>query len=152
MRTCFFIGHRDAPGALQERLYETIVHLVMNCHVDHFIVGHYGDFDRLAIAAVQRVIREYPEKEIIADLLEPYFPGDRELLVPHYFDDIFYPEGMETVPPRYCIEKANQKALDEADVLVAYVIRSGGNSAKLLRRARRREKEGSMLVINLGEV
>lgn len=151
MYACFFIGHRDAPQYIQNKLYDTVLHLVMDCHVTQFVVGHYGEFDRMATAVVQRVIREHPEKEIQAFVLEPYFPGDRELTVPHYFDDIWYPEGMETVPKRFCIEKANQKALDASDYLIAYVIRSGGSSAKLLSRAERQAKTGRLRVINLAE-
>lgn len=123
----------------------------MNCHVTQFVVGRYGEFDRMATAAVQRVIREYPEKELLAYILEPYFPGDRVLTVPHYFDEIWYPEGMEEVPKRFCIEKANQKALDASDYLVSYINRSGGSSAKLLRRAMRQSKTGRLTVINLAE-
>lgn len=152
MFTCFFIGHRDATQTIQDELYETVVHLVKECHVDHFIVGHYGEFDRMATSVVQRVIQEYPEKAIIAEILEPYFPGERELPVPVYFEGTYYPEGMEMVPLRFCIEKANQKALEESDVLVAYVTHSGGNAAKLLRRARREAKIGCLTVINLGEL
>ena len=151
MYTCFFIGHRDAPSVLEGQLYETVLHLVMKCHVDRFIVGHYGNFDAMATAAVQRVIREHPEKEILADMLEPYFPGDRDVRAPAFFDAIYYPEGLETVPRRYCIEKANQLALEESHYLVAYVARNGGNARKLLGRARRMAKQGGMKIINLAD-
>lgn len=152
MFTCFFIGHCDAPGSIQEQLNETVAYLVKEHHVTDFIVGHYGNFDRMATIAVQRAIRCYPERELIAELLEPYFPGDRKLTVPLYFDGIYYPKGMENVPKRFCIEKANRKALEQANWLVAYVCREGGNAAKLLRTARRWEKQGAITVINLGEL
>lgn len=149
MHTCFFIGHHDAPDSIQKRLNETVEHLVSDCCVTEFIVGHYGNFDRMAVEAIQRAIQRFPEKEVIAFLLEPYFPGDRQIIVPHYFEDIYYPAGMETVPKRFCILRANQKALNSADYLVAYVRREGGNSATLLRSAKRLERQGNMTVINI---
>ena len=151
MHTCFFIGHQDAPDSIQKRLNETAEHLVSHCRVTEFIVGHYGNFDRMAVIAVQRAIQGFPEKEVIAYLLEPYFPGDRQIIVPHYFEDIYYPAGMETVPKRFCIQRANQKALNSADYLVAYVCREGGNAAKLLRSAKRLERQGNMTVINIAQ-
>lgn len=150
MYTCFFIGHSDAPGSIQEQLNETVERLARECHVTRFVVGHYGSFDRMAVLAVQRVIQRCPEKEILAELLEPYFPGDREILVPHYFDGIYYPAGMETVPERFCIERANRKALAGAHYLVAYVCREGGSAAKLLRSAERMERKGYLHIVNLG--
>jgi len=152
MNTCFFIGHRDAPQSLFPKLLETLEYLVTECHVTDFIVGHYGDFDRMAISAVQHMICSYPEKELLADLLDPYLLEKTPGPLPLYFDHFYYPEGLEMVPRRYCIEKANQLALDQADYLVAYVTHEGGNAAKLLRRAKQIAKYGRLKVINLGEV
>lgn len=152
MYTCFFIGHRDAPKSIQEKLNETVGHLVREHYVTDFVVGHYGDFDRMAISAVQNAICAYPEKELVAVILEPYFLDENFGLLPHHFDRHYYPNGLETVPKRYCIEKANQLALDQADYLVAYVSRDGGNAAKLLRRARRMEKKGYIKVFNLADM
>ena len=153
MFTCFFIGHRDAPLSIQEKLNETVEYLVKDCWVNDFIVGRYGDFDRMAVSAVQRVICAYPRKELTAELLDPYaLDTHASPLLPHYFNNYYYPEGLEMVPKRYCIEKANQLVLDGADYLVAYVARDGGNAAKLLRRARRMEKKGYIKVINLAEM
>lgn len=151
MRTCFFIGHRDAPSSVQNQLNETVEYLVKNCHVTGFVVGHYGDFDRMAISAVQRVICNYPEKELFAEILEPYLLDDRHGLLPHYFGGFYYPEGLETAPKRYCIEKANQLTLDQMDYLICYVTHDGGNAAKLLRRAKRMEKKGYIKVYNLAQ-
>lgn len=152
MKTCFFIGHRDAPESIRAKLFEVVEHLTMENYVTDFIVGHYGDFDRMAISAVQQTICKYPEKESLAVMLEPYLLDNRPIPpLPHYFDNYYYPEGLESVPKRYCVEKANQLALDQADYLVAYVKHEGGNAAKLLRRARRMEKKGYIKVINLAE-
>lgn len=152
MYSCFFIGHRDSPFSIQEEVDRAVEKLVMECGVSEFIVGSHGQFDQMATAAVQRAVQAHPEKEIIALKLEPYFPGDREIIVPHYFDNFYYPDGMESVPPRFCIEKANRKVLDEVDFLVAYIRRDGGNAAKLYCRALAKQKRGEIRVINLGNL
>ena len=105
----------------------------------------------MAVSAVQQMIQKYPEKELLAEMLDPYALSRNYGPLPHYFDNFYYPEGLETVPRRYCIEKANQLALDQADYLVAFITRDSGNAAKLLRRARRITKYGRLTVLNLGE-
>ena len=149
MYTCFFIGHRDAPQSIYPELLDILECLVTQHQVTHFIVGHYGDFDRMTISAIQKIICSHPETELIAEILEPYFLDRRDTLLPYHFTGFCYPEGLETVPKRFCIEKANQLALDQADYLVAYVSREGGNSAKLLRRAKKRALEGRLHIIRL---
>lgn len=149
MKTCFFIGHRNAPSNLQERLNAEVERLVKLCDVTEFIVGYHGDFDQMATAAVQRIKKQFPE--IYAYRLLSYFPDEYSPPVPEFFDDIFYPEGMETVPKRFSIERANRKVLMEANYLIAFVCRDWGNSAKLLRNARSLEKKGVLQVINLAE-
>lgn len=149
MKTCFFIGHRDAPPILQERLEAAVEYLVRSCGVREFVVGYHGAFDRMATASVQRIKMNCPE--ICAYRLLPYFPGEHSVMVPEQFDGTYYPEGMEMVPRRFAIEKANQKMLAASDYLLAYVCRDGGNAAKLLRRAKSLEKRGGLRIINLAE-
>lgn len=149
MGTCFFIGHRDAPQSVYPVLLDTLECLATRHQVTHFIVGHYGDFDRMAISAIQNVICNHPETEIVAEILEPYFLDRSDTLLPYHFAGFCFPEGTETVPKRFCIEKANQLVLDYADYLVAYVAREGGNAAKLLRRAKKRASMGSLHIIRL---
>lgn len=151
MYTCFFIGHQDAPESVLPKLVDVLDTLVTKDHVTDFIVGHYGNFDRIAVSAIQQMLCKYPEKELTAELLEPYLLDGRHGLLPHYFDSFYYPEGLESVPKRYCIEKANQLALEQADYLVVYVCREGGNAAKLLRKANRQAKNGRIQIINLAE-
>lgn len=153
MYTCFFIGHRDAPSSIQEKLNETVERLVKECWVTDFVVGRYGNFDRMAVSAVQRVICMYPRKEVTAELLDPYiYDTQSRPFLPNHFDSYYYPEGLEAVPKRYCIEKANQLVLDESDYLICYVTRDGGNAAKLFRRAKRLEKKKYIKVLNLADM
>lgn len=55
-KTCFFIGHRDAPDSLLPFLITEVERQVTECHVREFVVGHYGNFDALAARAVNGMI------------------------------------------------------------------------------------------------
>lgn len=146
MYTCFFIGHRDAPSSVQEALDETVEYLWKQCDVTEFVVGHHGNFDNMAISAVNKAKLRHPDLDAYL-LLETYTPHGTVYL-PEMFDNFYLPEGIETVHPRYAIEKANRMMLKESDFLVAYVNRDGGNAAKILRSAKRQVKEG-LHIINL---
>lgn len=149
MKTCFFIGHRDAPESIQEQLDMQVEYLVKMCDVSEFIVGCHGAFDRMATAAVQKAKRNYPG--IYAYRLLCYHPYDCPVPIPEYFDNTIYPDVLYDVPKRFAIEKANLFALRESDFLVSYVRWYGGNSGKLLEYARGMERRGSLRVINLAE-
>ncbi len=149
MRTCFLMGAHDAPDSRRQDLEQIVEYLVLEKFVTEFIIGNRGSFDAMAIAAVQRVIQRHPEKEVVALLLEPY-PFERQgQYVPAYFDGFFSPEGLETVPMRYRIGVANRKTLEGTDFFVTYVRLSGSNSGRLLRRARRLEKQRLLEVFDL---
>lgn len=149
MKSCFFIGHHDAPNSVQGRLNQEVERLVTMCDVTQFVVGYHGNFDHMATIAVQKV--KARQSELYAYRLIPYHPAEVSVPIPELFDDTYYPFGLETVPRRYAIPRANRLALKKSDYLIAYVNWDGGNSAALLRRARTLEKKGDLKVINLAE-
>lgn len=53
MKSCFFIGHREADERLVPILREVIRKLVTEEHVRHFYVWGYGGFDQIAGIAVK---------------------------------------------------------------------------------------------------
>lgn len=112
-------------------------------------MGQYGNFDRLAA----RVLADSKMKhsEIILLLLAPYHPADRPVTAPPGFDGIYYPEGMETVPKRLAIIRANRYMIDHSDCLIAYVWHPASNARELLTYAKKREERGLLYVENLVE-
>ena len=54
MKTCFFIGHRNAPESLTPLLDEAIERHITEYGVAEFVVGHYGNFDMMVAGAVRR--------------------------------------------------------------------------------------------------
>lgn len=61
MKSCFFIGHREADERLLPTLVNTIEKLVATECVTCFYVGGYGGFDRIAASAVKRIKQYRPE-------------------------------------------------------------------------------------------
>lgn len=118
-KSCFFIGHRYADERIYEKLLAAVDTHISAYGVTDFLVGHYGDFDRMAARAVAEARRAHPGISLTMLLL--YYPEDRVISVPPIFDGTFYPSGMEFCPKRYAIVRANQYAIEHSDYLIAYV-------------------------------
>ena len=111
------------------------------------MVGRYGNFDKLAARAVIEAKKRHPE--VTLTLLLPYHPFDRPIPVPVGFDGTFYPPGMETVPKRAAIIKANYYMADHSSHLIAYAWHPASNARDLVEYAQTREKKGKIHVENL---
>lgn len=149
MKSCFFIGHREADERLLPMLSETIERLITEEKVSYFYVGGYGGFDRIASTAVKGAKKRH--SSITLMLVLPYHPAERPVETPYSFDGTYYPEGLENVPRQYAIVRANHIMVDSTDWLIAYVRHGASNSRKLLEYAQRREKKGLIQIINLAE-
>ena len=108
------------------------------------IVGHYGGFDRLAALAVKEARRFYPEVKLT--LLLPYHPEERPTPTPDGFDSTFYPPGMESVPRKIAIVRANRYVVDHVDYLIAYAWHPASNARELVEYAKRRENKGNLFI------
>ena len=148
MSTCFFIGHRDAPDSLLPALSDAVEKRITEYGVDQFVVGHYGKFDSLAAQAVRRAKKQHPD--ILLFYLRPYHPSERPH-TPAGFDGSFYPPGMETVPRKAAIVRANRYMVDNSQFLIAYARYSVSNAWELTEYARKRERRGLIHVENLAQ-
>lgn len=149
MKSCFFIGHREADEWLFPRLEQTIDQLIEEENVRYFYVGGYGGFDRIAAAAVKKAKQRHPDVTLMRVL--PYHPAERPVDTPFGYDGTYYPEGLEKTPRPYAIVKANQLMVDSCDWMVCYVRHGASNSKKLLEYAQRREKKGFLQITNICE-
>ena len=149
MKCCYFIGHREADERLLPQLYEKIECLIAEYNVGCFYVGSYGGFDRIAAAAVKMLKERYPN--VVLMLVLPYHPSERPIEAPEGYDGTYHPEGLENVPRRYAIVRANKIMVDTSDWLVCYVRHGASNSGKLLEYAQRRERKGLIRITNLIE-
>ena len=149
MKSCFFIGHREADDRLLPRLELVIDRLIQEEGVRYFYVGGYGGFDRVAAAAVRRMKQKYPDITLM--LVLPYHPSERPTEAHEGFDGTYHPEGLERTPRRYSIVRANRIMVDSCDWLVCYVRHGASNSRKLLEYAQRRSARGLIQIENIGE-
>ena len=106
--------------------------------VTEFIVGNYGGFDHMAAKAVIAAKKQHPG--IALSMLIPYHPGERPIQSPPGFDNTFYPPGMEKVPRRLAIVRANRYMVDHVDYLIAYAWHPTSNARDLVEYAKKREQ------------
>lgn len=133
MKRCFLLGHRDTDEKIFPILQTTIEKHIVLYGVTEFIVGNYGSFDRMAKRAVRNMKQRYPLVKLIS--LLPYYPAQKHRSLEEETDGSLYPPGMEKVPYRLAILKANQYMVEYADYLIVYAQYSYGNAYRLLQYA-----------------
>ena len=94
-------------------LIETIERHIAEYGVSEFVVGQYGNFDRLVIRALSQAKRAHPDITLM--LMTPYYPVNRKADLPEAFDALFYPPDLETVPKRLAIVRANRYMVERSD-------------------------------------
>ena len=143
-KSFFFIGHREASQEIVPALEEAIEKHIVDYGVTEFLVGGYGGFDRLAASAVIRAKQCYPQ--ISLALVLPYHPAEHPVEKPDGFDNTYYPEGMEKVPRRLAIVRANRYVVDHVDYLIAYVWHTASNARDLVEYAQNRARKGRITI------
>lgn len=146
-KSCFFIGHREASKEIYPVLYAAVEQHIVEYGVTEFIVGHYGGFDCLAASAVKEAKRFYPEVRLT--LLLPYHPAERPIPMLEGFDGTFYPPGMESVPRKVAIVRANRYVVDHVDYLIAYAWHPASNARELVEYAKRRGCQNRLQIMML---
>ena len=137
-KTCFFIGHREAPDSLLPILDAEVERHITEFNVMDFVVGRYGRFDSMAARCVKAAKKRHPG--VTLTLLLSYHPYDRPTPTPPGFDGTFYPPGMETVPKRAAIVRANRYMVNHSDYLIAYAWHPASNARELVEYAQKRGK------------
>ena len=145
MKSCTFFGHRYVSDKIEDVLKLLLIQLIEENNVDIFYVGSQGDFDRMVIATLKSLIKQYPH--IRYYIVLAYFPCEKDCSV-DYPENSLFPDGLEAVPPRYAIVKRNRWMIDESDYVVVYVNNSIGNASKFKVLS---EKKGKN-VINIAEL
>ena len=112
--------------------------------VTEFVVGNYGGFDRMAAKVVIAAKKQHPE--IVLSMLIPYHPAEKPIALPKGFDNSFYPPGMEKVPRRLAIVRANRYMVDHVDYLIAYAWHPASSARDLVGYAKKREAKQQIAV------
>lgn len=143
---CTFFGHRDAPECVRPCLLAAVERSITAYGCETFYVGDNGAFDRMAAAAVRECKAAYPAIRLYR--VAAYLPVARRES-DDAFDGVLFPEGLETVPPRYAIAWRNRHLADRADIIISYVQRRFGGAFTAVQQAARRDH---VLLINLAKV
>lgn len=147
MKSCFFIGHREASTELLPALAEAVEKHITEYGVTEFIVGNYGGFDRISARAVMEAKKRHPG--IVLSMLIPYHPAERPIELPPGFDNSFYPPGMESVPRRLAIVRANRYMVTHVDYLIAYVWHPASNARNLVEYAEKSRAKNGLTITRL---
>lgn len=108
--------------------------------------GYAEQFDAMAAGAVRSAKKRHPGLKLA--LLLPYYSGC-PVRGPEDYDGTIYPEGMEFVPRRAAIVRANRYMVDNSDFLLCYDAALVGNRRIIVDEARRLEKRGRIRICNL---
>ena len=138
MKTCTFFGHRDCPDTVKPRLREVLVQLIERNGMDRFYVGHQGAFDAIVRAVLRELVQSYPQ--IRYDIILAYVPQEKFDFDTEMEQHTLLPEGIETVPRRFSIDRRNRWMLQQSDYVVTYVRYSWGGAAKFASEAKRLRK------------
>ena len=147
MKSCFFIGHREASTELLPALAEAVEKHITEYGVTEFIVGNYGGFDRISARAVIEAKKRHPG--IVLSMLIPYHPAERPIELPPGFDNSFYPPGMESGPRRLAIVRANRYMVTHVDYLIAYVWHPASNARNLVEYAEKSRAKNGLTITRL---
>ncbi len=148
-KVCCFIGHSKIyAGVTYDQVAEAVERHITEYGVTDFLVGNYGQFDRMAARAVKAAKARHPDIHLY--LMLPYRPElGRPLPDREGFDNFVYPQEMEGVPHKFAIPRLNRLMVDDADYAIAYVRFTWGGAYATLEYARRRERKGAIHIENL---
>ena len=141
-----FCGHSDFlfSDDVKQQLKNILLNEIRKNATCKFYLGGYGDFDGLCLRTLKDLKADFPNIELI--FIKPYLDKNYSKLdfAKYHYDDVIFPP-LESVPRKFAILKRNEWMVNEADLVIAYVMYSWGGAAKTLEYAKRKKKT----IINL---
>ncbi len=135
MSGCTFFGHRDCPASIRPALREAVVSMIHQHNADVFYVGHQGTFDRMVRGILRELAAEYPH--IRYWIVLAYLPGQTLPLEKDELARTLFPEGLESVPPRFAIHYRNQWMIEHSQHVITCIRHPQGGAAAFAKRARK---------------
>ena len=138
--TCTFFGHSGCYDLDAVMLQDAMEQLIGK-GISTFYVGNHGLFDRMVLRCLTNLKETHPH--ISYSVVLAYFPKEKSS------NDTYptlYPEGQETVPPKFAIEKRNKWMIERSQYCLCYVNHTWGGAYRFAKRAKKR----GLVVINLG--
>lgn len=132
-----FFGHRNANYSLKKDIEKVVFSIIENDPSATFYVGTQGNFDNIVWSILCKIKGIDPNINCYKILA--YMPIDRI----GDGENTLYPEGLESIPPRFAIIERNKWMVDKADAVITYVRHSNGGAAKAKALA---EKKGKIII------
>ena len=137
-----FCGHSNYVKNEKDenRVLEFLESEVENTKCDFFL-GEYGNFDSFGYCCAKKFKEKHPDSKLI--FITPYIYPDYQKISLDYkdkFDDIIYP-GLEKTPLRYAISHRNKWIVQQADVIITYVVRKYGGAYSMYKYANTKGKK-----------
>lgn len=130
-----FCGHRELYDEKEVKVWlERVTENLIVNGAEKFYLGGYGAFDRLAASVLAEQKKRYPHIELV--LILPYLNRRKDISP---CDSSLYP-SLESVPKKLAIVRRNRWMVDQADVVVSYVLHSWGGAATTLEYAKQKKK------------
>jgi uncharacterized phage-like protein YoqJ len=132
----------------KEKLKQLLIEEIRKNPTCKFYLGGYGDFDSLCLRTLRELKTDFPDIELL--FITPYIDKNYSKLefAKYHYDDVIFPP-LESVPRKFAILKRNEWMVDEADLVIAYVMYSWGGAAKTLEYAKRKKKTIINLATNI---
>ena len=145
-----FCGHSNClfSDEEKEKLKQLLIKEIRKNPTCKFYLGGYGTFDSLCLLTLRELKTDFPNIELL--FITPYLDKNysKLQLAKYYYDDVIFPP-IENVPRKFAILKRNERMVDSADLVIAYVKYSWGGAAKTLEYAKRKKKPIINLATNI---
>jgi len=136
-----FFGHANFSAApeMKERVLGLLEEKIADNDVE-FYLGGYGNFDRFALECCQAYKHKHADARLV--FITPYL-GDwldtRKEYLEKTYDEIIYPD-IESTPKKFSISKRNEWMVNQADLVIGYVMLHFGGAYTALKYAKTRKK------------
>lgn len=120
--TCSFFGHKSIKETdeLKEKLYQTIIDLIINESVDTFLFGSNSSFDKVCLQTVTAIKEKYPYiKRIYVRAEFPYINNEYRAYLLESYDDTYYPEKLVGAGRAAYVER-NCEMINNSQFCVVY--------------------------------
>ena len=134
-KSCCFFGHRDTPSSVRPKLTDVIMDLIEEHGVTDFFVGNQGAFDLLVLSVLKELAVSYPQ--IRYTVVLAYLPDDKSGIMEM---NTLYPEGLESVPKRFCIARRNDWLIRNSKYVICYVGHITGGAAQFMKKAQKQNR------------
>ena len=149
MKTVCFVGHREEWRCANiEKQLEEVIEKLINQGCLHFFDGNKGAFDALCIKVLLKLKNKYPDIKIFR-VLTNHLRKDE--YIPSFIKEVIIPEDIPYLHFKQRITKRNEWMIDNADVVVCYIINKIKSGAyKTFLYAKKKNKDIICIKNNFG--